>query len=50
MTATSQSMPNPIKHIHGAIMLVNFRGLQNFASDAARIMFTFIKVTLVCPI
>lgn len=49
MTATSSSMPNPIKHISGAVMLVNLRGLQNFASDAARAMLFFVKVTLVCP-
>lgn len=46
MTATSKSMPNPSKHINGAIMLVNFRGLQNFASDAGRRLFSFIKVIL----
>ena len=50
MTATSKSMPNPSKHINGAIMLVNFRGLQNFASDAGRRLFSFIKVILVCLI
>lgn len=49
MTATSKSMPNPSKHINGAIMLVNIRGMQNFASDVARKLFSFVKVTLVCP-
>ena len=49
MTATSKSLPNPIKHINGAIMLVNIRGLQNFGSDMARKLFSFVKISLVCP-
>ena len=48
MTATSQSMPDPMKHINGAVTLVNFRGMQNFESDAARTTFNFVKITLVC--
>lgn len=46
MTATSQSMPDPMKHINGAVTLVNFRGMQNFESDAARTTFNFVKITL----
>ena len=49
MTATSKSMPNPTKHIDGAIVLVNLRGLQNFVSDVARTLFSFIKGSFVCP-
>lgn len=48
MTATSKSMPNPIMHIRGVIMLVNFRGLGNFANELARKIFFFVKLTLVC--
>ncbi|CAD6585860.1 MAG: hypothetical protein ASARMPREDX12_002143 [Alectoria sarmentosa] len=46
MTATSKSMPNPIMHIRGVVMLVNFRGLGNFANELARNMFFFVKLTL----
>lgn len=46
ITATAKSMPDPRNHIKGAIMLVNIRGLQNFASDVARRLFHFVKVTL----
>ena len=46
-TATSHVMPTPFKHIHGAMTLVNLRGLQNFSSDVAIRLFGYIKVALV---
>ena len=48
MTATSNSMPIQSKHMNGAIVLVNLRGVQNFASDEAKILFSFVKAQLVC--
>lgn len=49
VTATSNSMPNPRQHIKGAVTLINLRGSQNFASDTAKKLFSFVKVTLVSP-
>ena len=42
-TGTSHVMPTPFKHLHGAMTLVNLRGLQNFSSDVARQLFGYIK-------
>ena len=46
-TATSYVLPTPFKHLHGAMTLVDLRGLQNFSSDVARQLFGYIKVALV---
>lgn len=47
LTGTVHAMPEPNKHIDGAIMLINLRGRQNLASETARTLFSYVKVSLV---
>ena len=46
-TATSDVLPASFKHLHGAMTLVNLRGLQNFSSDVAIQLLGYFKVALV---
>ena len=47
LTATSRAMPQPGKHINGAMTLINLRGSQNFANPSARKMLSFVKLQFV---